>query len=221
MQLKWLRKALRNLDEEASRIAEDDPIAARLVVERVLQAVAMLEEQPALGRPGRVAGTRELVVLKTRYIVPYRVRGGTVEVLRVFHTSRRVPAACDAMPGLSCARLQPPRSSTCAAKRDCPSVQNCRCCPAGAACHGLELDQAVLVRVLGVDGFAGAEHEGAALHSGALRVLADQVHLDPLVLGVEPRFVAERTEAEVAASSRLMRTSRFLLNAAVTPRASS
>jgi len=50
-----------------------------------------LEQQPGLGRPGRVPGTRELVVGHTRYIVPYRVRGQTVEVLRVFHTSRRLP----------------------------------------------------------------------------------------------------------------------------------
>jgi len=38
-----------------------------------------------------VPGTRELIVTKTRYIVPYRVRGETVEILRVFHTSRRLP----------------------------------------------------------------------------------------------------------------------------------
>jgi toxin ParE1/3/4 len=91
MQVKWLRNALRNLDDEASFIAIDNPPAAHLVVQRVLDAVAMLAEQPALGRPGRVTGTRELVVLKTRYIVPYRVRRQTVEILRVFHTSRRLP----------------------------------------------------------------------------------------------------------------------------------
>lgn len=91
MQVKWLRKALRNLDEEATYIADDDDRAARLVVQRILEAVAMLAEQPGLGRPGRLPGTRELVVPKTRYIVPYRVRGQTVEVLRVFHTSRRLP----------------------------------------------------------------------------------------------------------------------------------
>jgi plasmid stabilization system protein ParE len=91
MRVRWLRTALRNLDAEASFIAEDDPAAARLVVQRVLAAVAMLATQPALGRPGRVPNTRELVVLKTRYIVPYRVRGDTIEILRVFHTSRRLP----------------------------------------------------------------------------------------------------------------------------------
>ena len=91
MRLRWLRKALRNLDDEATFIAADDSAAARLVVKRVLESVARLAEQPGLGRPGRVSGTRELVVLKTRYIVPYRVRGQTVEILRVFHTSRKLP----------------------------------------------------------------------------------------------------------------------------------
>jgi len=91
MRVRWLRKALRNLDDEASYIEVDDVNAARLVVARVLDAVAMLEQQPALGRPGRVPGTRELVVRKTRYLVPYRVRGDVIEILRVFHTSRRPP----------------------------------------------------------------------------------------------------------------------------------
>ncbi|HRY88345.1 MAG TPA: type II toxin-antitoxin system RelE/ParE family toxin, partial [Rubrivivax sp.] len=82
-----MRNALRNLDDEASHIAADSPDAAQLVVQRALEAVAMLPEQPGMGRPGRVPGTRELVVLKTRYVVPYRVRGQTLEILRVFHTA--------------------------------------------------------------------------------------------------------------------------------------
>ena len=56
----------------------------------MLDAVAQLAEQPGLGRPGRVPGTRELAVGKTRFLVPYRVQGNTVQVLRVFHTSRRL-----------------------------------------------------------------------------------------------------------------------------------
>jgi toxin ParE1/3/4 len=91
MHVKWLRKALRNLDDESSYIATDDPVAASRVAKRVLEAVKVLAEQPNLGRPGRIPGTRELVVEKTRYIVPYRVKGETVQLLRVFHTSRRLP----------------------------------------------------------------------------------------------------------------------------------
>ncbi|MGE4244107.1 type II toxin-antitoxin system RelE/ParE family toxin [Ramlibacter sp.] len=91
MQVKWLREALRNLDHEAAYIAEDDRAAASLVVGRVMDAVAMLETQPGAGRLGRLPGTRELVVPKTRCLVPYRVRGEIVEILRVFHASRRPP----------------------------------------------------------------------------------------------------------------------------------
>jgi toxin ParE1/3/4 len=91
MRVRWLRKALRNLDEEAGYIATDDRAAATLVVQRILDAVSLLANQPAMGHPGRVPGTRELVVHKTRYIVPYRVQGDDIEILRVFHTSRRLP----------------------------------------------------------------------------------------------------------------------------------
>lgn len=91
MKVRWLRTALRNLDEEAAYIATDDPAAARLVVARVLEAVTQLADQPGLGRPGRIPSTRELVVPRTRYVVPYRVKRDTVEILRVFHTSRRLP----------------------------------------------------------------------------------------------------------------------------------
>ena len=91
MRVRWLRKALANLDAEASYISEDDPTAARLVVARIMTAVSRLSQQPRLGRTGRVPGTRELIVPRTRYLVPYRVRGNVVEILRVFHASRRLP----------------------------------------------------------------------------------------------------------------------------------
>jgi toxin ParE1/3/4 len=93
MQIKWLRKALKNLDDEAEFIAQDDPQVAQVVVQRIQQAVALLRDNPALGHPGRLPGTFELVIPKTRYIVPYRVRPRLqrVEILRVFHTSRKLP----------------------------------------------------------------------------------------------------------------------------------
>lgn len=91
MRLRWLRQALRELDEEAAFTALDDERAAALVVRRVFDAVAKLRESPALGHPGRVPGTRELVMLKTPYIVPYRIQGNEVHLLRVFHSSRRRP----------------------------------------------------------------------------------------------------------------------------------
>lgn len=91
MNIRWLRTALLNLDEEATYIAAEDPVAARLAVARILEAVALLASQPGIGRPGRVLGTRELLVPKTRYLIPYRIRADQVEILRVFHPSRNPP----------------------------------------------------------------------------------------------------------------------------------
>jgi toxin ParE1/3/4 len=91
MQVKWLRRALANLDEEAEYIAQDNPrIAAEFVV-HLRKSAAMLADHPHIGRPGRVPGTRELVVTRFPYILPYRVRGNFVEVLRVFHSAREWP----------------------------------------------------------------------------------------------------------------------------------
>jgi toxin ParE1/3/4 len=92
VRIKWLRTALANLDTEAEYIARDSPTAASRVATAIATAVDNLAEFPAMGRPGRVPGTRELVVPNTPYIVPYRVRSNTVEVLRVFHAARKWPS---------------------------------------------------------------------------------------------------------------------------------
>ena len=91
MQVRWLKKALVNLDEEASYIAHDDPKMATAFVGTLINTIELLQKNPALGRPGRVTGTRELVLVKFPYIVPYRIRRQTIEILRVFHTSRKLP----------------------------------------------------------------------------------------------------------------------------------
>lgn len=91
LRLRWLKAALANLEAEADYIASDDPAAAARVVAEIAAAVGRLPEFPALGRSGRVTGTRELVIPGTPYIVPYRVRAGAVEILRVFHAARQWP----------------------------------------------------------------------------------------------------------------------------------
>ena len=61
------------------------------VVVKIVRAVSLLKDHPGLGRTGRVPGTRELVVPKTPFIVPYRVKDDTVQILRVYHASRIWP----------------------------------------------------------------------------------------------------------------------------------
>ena len=92
MRVNWLRAARANLIAVSEFISQDNPDAAARTVAAIVRAVEALEHVPALGRPGRISGTRELVVLGTPYIVPYRVRGDVVQLIRVFHASRKGPS---------------------------------------------------------------------------------------------------------------------------------
>ena len=93
MQVKWLAKALVNLTDEADYIAKESPANAKAFFTHILASVEQLKEHPHphLGRAGRVSGTRELVITHYPYIVPYRIKNGCVEILRVFHTARAWP----------------------------------------------------------------------------------------------------------------------------------
>jgi toxin ParE1/3/4 len=72
-------------------IAERDPWAAIDVGDAIHEAVARLADHPAIGRPGRVAATRELVVVGTPYVVAHRIEQTVVLVLRILHGAQRWP----------------------------------------------------------------------------------------------------------------------------------
>jgi toxin ParE1/3/4 len=91
MKIKWVRLALTDLDEAAAFISQDNPQAAKRIVKRIRDAARLLSDQPDAGRPGRVHGTRELVIADTPFILPYRVVQNTVQILRVLHGSRKWP----------------------------------------------------------------------------------------------------------------------------------
>lgn len=91
MQIVWLKNALNNLDEIAEYISQENPQAAQQAVDLIVEQVSQLAAHPAIGRPGRVVGTRELVISNSDYLVPYRIKNNQVEILRVFHTSRKQP----------------------------------------------------------------------------------------------------------------------------------
>ena len=92
MRLRWSKPAEQDLDQIADFIGQDSPAAAaRVVLELIDQTETHLSRNVGIGRAGRVIGTRELVIAGLPYIIPYRVRDGIIEVLRVLHTSRRWP----------------------------------------------------------------------------------------------------------------------------------
>jgi toxin ParE1/3/4 len=98
MRVRWTDPAHTDFLQIPGYIARDNPAAAARVGRRLLSAVNGLAAQPRLGRPGRIAGTRELVIPKLPYVAIYRIVDLThaatsqVEVLRILHGARRWPA---------------------------------------------------------------------------------------------------------------------------------
>jgi toxin ParE1/3/4 len=84
-----------DLERLAAYIAEESEQNALLVEARIHESAKLLSLMPACGRPGRVPTTRELIVLRTPYILAYRLLPDRVRILRVYHGARRWPARFD------------------------------------------------------------------------------------------------------------------------------
>jgi toxin ParE1/3/4 len=91
MRPEWSAYALADRVAIFDYIEADSPQAAIAVDDRIREQVETLRQFPESGRPGRIEGTRELIISRTPYIVAYSVTGNTVRVLRVLHGSRRWP----------------------------------------------------------------------------------------------------------------------------------
>jgi toxin ParE1/3/4 len=89
----WSPKAVDDLVALRTHIEQDNPAAAgRVALHSIRNIEMLLPRSPEMGRPGRVPGTRELLIPRTPFIVPYRLVGNTIQILRILHSSRRWPA---------------------------------------------------------------------------------------------------------------------------------
>jgi toxin ParE1/3/4 len=91
MKLVWGKAAVKDLERLAAYIGEKSEQNAWLVEARIHETARRLSLMPGVGRLGRVKRTRELFVLRTPYILVYRLKSRTVHILRVIHCSRRWP----------------------------------------------------------------------------------------------------------------------------------
>ena len=91
MNLEWSVFALADRDDIFDFIEADSPRSAIRVDSAIEAQTERLVDFPDSGRPGRIPGTRELIVTGLPYIVAYRVMGDTVHILRVLHGSQQWP----------------------------------------------------------------------------------------------------------------------------------
>jgi len=95
-QLDWSSEALADIQELRDYITERNRTAASAVFLRIVERAGLLIEQPKFGRPGRVRGTRELVIPGTPFIIVYAILDAdTIRILGVRHGARHWPRSFD------------------------------------------------------------------------------------------------------------------------------
>ena len=93
MIISWRKEAEADLTDLFDYLLERNPQAARRIRTTIIGQIALLAEHPALGRVGRVVGTRELVISRSPYLVAYTLdeQLGQVIILRVLHGAQNWP----------------------------------------------------------------------------------------------------------------------------------
>jgi len=88
--LNWRASARADLLEIIGYIADDNPDAAQALKDDIPTKADQLPAHPRLYKPGRMKGTREMVI-RPNYVVIYRESKTEITILRVLHTARQWP----------------------------------------------------------------------------------------------------------------------------------
>lgn len=91
MHMRWTTPAREQFVSAFEYIAEENRAAAARTADRIWEGTQLLAKHPMAGRIGRVAGTRELVITGTPFIVAYRIEKNEVWILAVLHAARKWP----------------------------------------------------------------------------------------------------------------------------------
>lgn len=91
MIIEWLPGANQDFESIVEYIADDNPIAAIEQGDEIENQLSLLITHPKMGHPGRVKGTREIVIVRTPYIAVYRIKGKIIQILRVLHGAQKWP----------------------------------------------------------------------------------------------------------------------------------
>jgi len=91
MRIEWTLFAMNDREAIFDYLEADSPRAAIMIDDRIEAQVERLIDTPEIGPPGRIEGTRELVIQRTPYIAAYRIDQETVRILRVLHGAQEWP----------------------------------------------------------------------------------------------------------------------------------
>ncbi len=95
MRVRWATPAREQFVSAFEFIAEENRRAAARTADQIWESTQMLARHPMAGREGRVAGTRELVISGTPFLVAYRIEKKEVRILAVLHAAPEWPEDFD------------------------------------------------------------------------------------------------------------------------------
>lgn len=91
MTVSWRARAVNDVLRITRHVAADNPVAAARLGQELFLAGESLAVFPFRGRPGRLSGTRELLMV-TPYILVYRIiERDIVRILRIWHAAQDRP----------------------------------------------------------------------------------------------------------------------------------
>jgi toxin ParE1/3/4 len=88
MRIRWTPAAADDLQHIFDYLTEHDPLLARSTIISIRDAILSLKKFPNRGRRGLVEGTRELLHDRLPYILAYRVREETIQILHIWHPAQ-------------------------------------------------------------------------------------------------------------------------------------
>ncbi len=91
MHVRWTTPAREQFVSAFEYIAEENRRAAARIADQIWESTQLLGRHPMAGREGRVAGTRELVISGTPFVVAHRIEKNEVRILAVLHAAREWP----------------------------------------------------------------------------------------------------------------------------------
>lgn len=88
--LRWEAEAFRQFQDALAHIAAHNADAAQALADEIADKLELALRFPEIGRKGRVARTRELVV-HPNYVIVYVVRRNSLDVIRFLHARQQYP----------------------------------------------------------------------------------------------------------------------------------
>lgn len=88
----WTEHATQQLDHvhEYIALSNSEKVAAQVTM-GIVASVQRLTTFPMSGRPGRISGTRELVIPNSPFVAAYSIEDERIVILAIYHGAQKWP----------------------------------------------------------------------------------------------------------------------------------